>query len=111
MDLSFYFGKAPSLQPAKTLWSPASDDDDTTVCTRSRGERSMSRPTRPADDTRRGSFGPLALFLFGVPLGVGLLVWIARTPSVGPELKRYFEHPVEQTEVVLFCCGMCALVA
>jgi biopolymer transport protein ExbB/TolQ len=70
----------------------------------------MSRPTRPADASRSTSVGALAVFLFGVPLAVGVLAAIERDVLGDPDLKRYFEHPVEQAEVLLFCCGLCALV-
>jgi hypothetical protein len=70
----------------------------------------MSRPTRAAGASRGRSFGGLAVFLVGVPLAVGLLAAIERDQfGPNPELKRYFEHPVEQAELVLFCCGLCAL--
>lgn len=69
----------------------------------------MSRPTRAADASRRGSFGNLAVFLFGVPLAVGLLALAERDDFGFAELKRYTVHPVEQAELVLFCCGLCAL--
>ena len=71
----------------------------------------MSRPARSADPRRRGSFGSLATFLVGVPLGAGLLFLIGEdAPLNDPTLTRYVEHPVEWAEVVLFCCAVCGLV-
>src|SRR4051794_12516757 len=69
----------------------------------------MSRPARAAGEARRGSFGSLAIFVFGVPLGVGILIAISGGAVGNAELRRYVNHPVEQAEVVLFCCALCAL--
>lgn len=68
----------------------------------------MSRPAR-AGDARPGSLGTLAIFLFGVPLGAAVLVFIQYGPIEHALLRRYVSHPVEHTEVVLFACALCAL--
>lgn len=60
---------------------------------------------------RRGWFGGGAAFVIGVPLGFGLLWAMLYGPWQDSEWKRYVEHPVEQAEVVLFCCAITALVA
>jgi hypothetical protein len=69
----------------------------------------MSRATRAAGDTRRGSFGSIAPFAFGVPLAVGILAAITSGMVPGYELERYTQHTVEKVEVVLFCCAVCVL--
>ncbi len=75
----------------------------------------MARATaEPADRSARRA-GPslvtMAAFVLGVPLGVGLLKFLHGGPWQDTLLLRYVSHPVEWVEVVLFCCGLSALVA
>jgi biopolymer transport protein ExbB/TolQ len=55
----------------------------------------------------------LPALLFGVPLAVAILALF--TPGYGPlaqlEISRYFQHPVERVEVLLFCGALSALAA
>ena len=55
------------------------------------------------------SLAGAAVFVIGVPLGIGVLWALLEGPGRDTPWKRYFEHPVEQTEVVLFCCALTAL--
>jgi biopolymer transport protein ExbB/TolQ len=72
----------------------------------------MSRPARPlADLVQRGSFVTWFTFLAGIPMGMGILYFILEQPYADEVVKRYVHHPVEQAEVVLFCCAMAALLA
>src|SRR5262245_8204708 len=59
---------------------------------------------------RTRSFGGALTFALGVPLGLGVLWVILQGPGHDTELCRYVEHPVEQVEVLLFCCALTALV-
>jgi biopolymer transport protein ExbB/TolQ len=61
------------------------------------------------DRPKSRSSSTVAAFLFGVPLAVGVLALIAFGPNDAFGLKRYVEHPVENVEVVLFCCALGAL--
>src|SRR5579862_5081882 len=78
----------------------------------------MSRSTSQAPKAR-GSFSTVAAFLFGVPAGLGLLYFLHHGESFMPEqmkeylpqVLQYVEHPVEMTEVVMFCCAIGAMVA
>src|SRR5262245_45461883 len=63
----------------------------------------VSRVSRPA-------FANLAAFVFGLPVGIGVLAVILNGPYQDAELVRYIHHPVEQVEVVLFCCALGALL-
>lgn len=58
---------------------------------------------------RRSSFAGALAFTAGMPLGVAVLWAVLHGPWSATSLKRYVEHPVEQTEVVLFCCALTAL--
>lgn len=59
---------------------------------------------------RRSSFAGAAAFAVGMPLGVGVLWAVLQGPWHDSEWKRYVEHPVEMTEVLLFCSAVTALV-
>ncbi len=59
---------------------------------------------------RRNSLAGALAFAIGVPLGVGILWAVLEGPWRETEWKRYFEHSVEQTEVILFCCALTALI-
>ncbi|MGF1580552.1 MAG: MotA/TolQ/ExbB proton channel family protein [Gemmataceae bacterium] len=50
-------------------------------------------------------------FLFGLPLGIGLLAAIEVGPFEGTLVERYTSHPVEKVSVVLFACSVGALVS
>jgi biopolymer transport protein ExbB/TolQ len=63
------------------------------------------------DPKARSSFASVAAFLFGLPVGSGLLLFLHRGPFHDSDLLRYVEHPVEMTEVVMFCCAVGALLA
>ncbi len=58
---------------------------------------------------RRSSFAGAAAFAVGAPLGAALLWTVLHGPFHDAPWKRYVEHPVEQTEVVLFCCALTTL--
>jgi hypothetical protein len=65
---------------------------------------------------RRLSAVTLAAFAIGLPLGLVALALVYRTehyqgPLYHPEVYRYVSHPVEVAEVLLFFCGMAALLA
>jgi biopolymer transport protein ExbB/TolQ len=51
----------------------------------------------------------LAVFLVGVPLAAMVLGLIHFGPLKASPYRRYFIHPVECVEVVLFCCALSAL--
>src|ERR1700757_2715283 len=70
----------------------------------------MSRSISEAPKTR-GSLATVAAFLFGLPAGLGLLWFIHHGPYLNPALLQYVAHPVEMTEVVMFCCAVGALLA
>jgi biopolymer transport protein ExbB/TolQ len=50
-------------------------------------------------------------FLFGLPVGCWLLWFVHHSPYDIPEIVQYVAHPVEMTEVVMFCCAVGALLA
>lgn len=66
-------------------------------------------PSAPVERIRR-SGTILAAFILGLPMAAGILAAVEYAP---PEfiLKRYLSHPVEQVEVVLFCCALGTLFA
>jgi biopolymer transport protein ExbB/TolQ len=53
----------------------------------------------------------VAAFLFGLPVGFGLLLFLHRGPYHNSDFVQYVAHPVEMTEVVMFCCAVGALLA
>jgi len=59
----------------------------------------------------RPASASLGAFLFGVPVGVGVLVFLTYGPWQDPLVQRYLSHPVEQVEVVAFCCGLGFLIS
>ena len=61
------------------------------------------------DMTARRSWTTLTAFLFGVPLGFGVLS-VVLGPLADTMAARYLHHPVERVEVILFCCALSALV-
>src|SRR5262249_28082338 len=73
-------------------------------------EKAMSRSISEAPKTR-GSLATVAAFLFGLPVGLGLLLFLHHGPYHNPELLQYVAHPVEMTEVVMFCCAVGSLLA
>src|SRR5262245_39519987 len=52
---------------------------------------------------------PVAVFLVGLPLAALILGLIHFGPLKDSPYRRYFIHPVECVEVVLFCCALTAL--
>src|SRR4051794_15762293 len=70
----------------------------------------MSRSTAHVPQTR-GSFTTVAAFLFGMPIGIGLLVFCHYGPYSDADWVDYVKHPVEMTEVVMFCCAVAAMLA
>jgi biopolymer transport protein ExbB/TolQ len=54
---------------------------------------------------------PVAAFIFGVPLAVGVLWLFNFGPLSQSEARRYVSHAVEWVEVLLFCCAVAALGA
>lgn len=56
-------------------------------------------------------FGPMmSAFLFGLPLGTGLLCLLRSGPLEATPLARYAEHPAECVLVVIFGCALGAFV-
>jgi biopolymer transport protein ExbB/TolQ len=68
--------------------------------------RSASQAAPP-----RGSMVTAAAFLFGLPVGFGLLFFLHHGPYQHQKIVEYVAHPVEMTEVVMFCCALGALLA
>jgi biopolymer transport protein ExbB/TolQ len=69
----------------------------------------MSGATSGSSAPGRRSLANLAAFIFGLPLGIGILTFIAQLPE-GTVVRRYVEHAVEQVEVIMFCCALGALL-
>jgi biopolymer transport protein ExbB/TolQ len=56
-------------------------------------------------------FGPMmSAFLFGLPLGTGLLYLLRSGPLQATPLSRYAEHPAECVLVVIFGCALGAFM-
>src|SRR5579871_955957 len=56
-------------------------------------------------------FGPMmSAFLFGLPLGTGLLFLLRSGPLQTSFLGRYVEHPAECVLVVIFGCALGAFL-
>jgi hypothetical protein len=70
----------------------------------------MSRSSFPPHKGR-GSFATVAAFLFGMPAGVGILFFLHHGPWRDYDFVEYVRHPVEMTEIVLFCCAVAAMLA
>lgn len=70
----------------------------------------MSRSNSQAPKAR-GSFATMAAFLFGLPVGFGLLWFLHHGPYRESQFVEYVAHPVEMTEVVMFCCAVGAMLA
>jgi hypothetical protein len=58
---------------------------------------------------QRRQQSPVAVFLVGLPLAGLVLGLIHLGPLKDSPYRRYFIHPVECVEVVLFCCALTAL--
>jgi biopolymer transport protein ExbB/TolQ len=58
----------------------------------------------------RRSLANLGAFIFGLPLGIGILLFIFQLPE-GSAVRRYVEHPVEWVEVLMFCFAFGALLS
>lgn len=68
--------------------------------------------TRPESaDGKWMPLGSLAPFLFGLPVGIGLIAFLTHGPWQDSTVERYLSHPVEKVEVVAFCCALGALLA
>jgi hypothetical protein len=52
----------------------------------------------------------VAAFVVGLPLAAVILFFIHQQPA-GSLARRYVSHPVENVEVLLFCCALGALLA
>ncbi len=50
-------------------------------------------------------------YLLGLPLAGLCWVLVMETPLAQTEVKRYFSHPVEAVEIVMFCVAMGAFLA
>jgi biopolymer transport protein ExbB/TolQ len=73
----------------------------------------MTRPQSSPGRQQR-SWANIAAFAVGVPLGVGVLLLIragSQWGYLGGTVVRYVSHPVENVEVLLFCCAFAALAA
>jgi biopolymer transport protein ExbB/TolQ len=60
---------------------------------------------------RRRSLGNLTALILGIPLGLAVVSLATETSLLPEEMRRYVEHPVEQAEIVLFCCGAMVLIS
>jgi biopolymer transport protein ExbB/TolQ len=58
-----------------------------------------------------GSFSTAAAFVIGLPLGFGALWLMLYGPLHNEQTARYLHHPVECVEVIMFSCGLGALIA
>lgn len=67
----------------------------------------MSKSQPSLTDRRRQS--PVGVILVGLPLAALVLGLIHLGPLKNSPYRRYFIHPVECVEVVLFCCALTAL--
>jgi hypothetical protein len=60
---------------------------------------------------RQRRFGPtVAAFVVGLPLAA-VVLWLIHHQPDGSLARRYVSHPVENVEVMLFCCALGALLA
>ena len=69
----------------------------------------MSGTTSGSGVPGRRSLANMGAFVFGLPLGMGILLFIFQLPE-GTALRRYVEHPVEWVEVIMFCFAFGALI-
>jgi biopolymer transport protein ExbB/TolQ len=69
----------------------------------------MSGATSGSGVPGRRSLANLGAFAFGLPMGIGLLLFIFQLPKEMP-VRRYVEHPVEWVEVIMFCFAFGALI-
>ena len=69
----------------------------------------MSAANSASSVPARRSLANLGAFLFGLPLGIGILLFIFHLPE-GTAVRRYVEHPVEWVEVTMFCFALGALI-
>src|SRR5439155_13759177 len=65
--------------------------------------------SNPQTSPGRRQQNPVAVFLVGLPLAAAILGLIHLGPLKDSPYRRYFIHPVECVEVVLFCCALTAL--
>lgn len=52
----------------------------------------------------------MAPFLFGLPLAALAWVVVLQTPLSQTEIRRYFSHPVEAVEIIMFCVAIGAFI-
>ncbi len=71
----------------------------------------MTRATTGAADRGRRPGTTAAAFLLGLPLAAAILATFHVGPLHATPAFRYVEHPVENVEVVLFCCALGTLAA
>ena len=71
----------------------------------------MTRATPGAADRGRRPGTTAAAFLLGLPLAAAILATFHVGPLHNTPAFRYVEHPVENVEVVLFCCALGTLAA
>lgn len=72
----------------------------------------MTNQTSLCRDTagrRPRSWATAAAFVIGLPLAAGILILLRMGFLGGWAVQRYIHHPVENIEVVLFCCALGAL--
>jgi biopolymer transport protein ExbB/TolQ len=71
----------------------------------------MTRATPGAAERGRRPGTTAAAFLLGLPLAAAILATFHFGPLRHTPAFRYVEHPVENVEVVLFCCAIGTLAA
>jgi hypothetical protein len=71
----------------------------------------MTRATPGAAERGRRPGTTAAAFLLGLPLAAAVLATFHVGPLHGTPAFRYVEHPVENVEVLLFCCALGTLAA
>lgn len=69
----------------------------------------MSRATRTAGESRRGTFANAISYALGVPITFGLLHAIDVGWIHDENLAHYTRFPVQKTAVLLFLCALCGL--
>ena len=59
----------------------------------------------------RGSLSTFFAFCIGFPAGLVLALAIHNDlVSLDPQIRRYFNHEIELATLVMFCCGLGALI-
>ena len=65
--------------------------------------------SNPQTSSERRQQNPMTVVLLGLPLAALFLAMVHLGPLKHSPYRRYFIHPVECVEVVLFCCALTAL--